>query len=247
LAGVIEAVGKNVTSFKPGDEVFADTGTGFGGHAEYITLRETAAIAMKPENSSFEQAAVVSFGGCTALQFLRDKAGIQKGDKVLIVGASGAVGLAAVQLAKHFGAEVTAVCSAGNHDLVRSLGADHVIDYLTEDFTKHGRLYDIIMDTVGTAPWARCKVSLAKTGRLLLVNGSLGDMLRAGFVSRRNGKMLVPGVAMGTTADLQFLAELVLAGKYVPVIDRTYHLDQIVAAHAYVDTGRKKGSVAITI
>jgi NADPH:quinone reductase-like Zn-dependent oxidoreductase len=247
LAGVIESIGTDVTQFQTGDKVFADTGAGFGAHAEYRALPQGGAIALMPECLGFEQAAVLSFGGVTALQFLRDKGGIQAGDKVLINGASGAVGLAAVQLAHYFGAEVTAVCSQRNHDLVRGLGAKHVIDYNVQDFGENGQNYDLIMDTVGTAPWSRSKSSLTKTGRLLLVHGTLGDMLKAGFVSRRKGKKLVPGVALGNAKDLKILAGLVESGDYSPMINRTFPLDQIVAAHAYVDTGRKRGSVAIIV
>ena len=247
LSGVIEAVGKAVTKFEVGDEIIAYPGAGMGAHAEFLTMAEDAPIAPKPNNLSFEQAAAIPFGGDTALDFLRDKGNIQSGEKVLIVGASGAVGSSAVQLAKHFGAEVTGVCSTANLELVRSLGADHVIDYKTEDFCKNNLLYDIIVDTTGTAPWARSKNSLTSTGRLLLVNGSLCDMLAGGFVSRRHGKKLIPGVANGSAANLRFLVDLVEDGSFKPLIDRSYSLDQIRAAHAHVDTGRKKGSVVISV
>ena len=178
---------------------------------------------------------------------LETKGKIQSGEKVLINGASGAVGTAAVQLAKYFGTEVTGVCSTANLELVKSIGADKVIDYTKEDFTKNGETYDIIMDTVGTAPWSRSKRSLTKTGRVLLVLAGFSETLRAPFVSKANGKKAVAGVAKEAAEDLRFLAELAEAGRFKPVIDRRYPLEQIAEAHAYVDTGRKRGSVVITI
>lgn len=247
LSGVIEAVGEAVTKFSPGDEVIAYPGGRFGGHAEYITLPENAAIAGKPANTSFEQAAAIPFGGDTALDFLRDKGGIESGERVLVNGASGAVGSAAVQIAKSFGADVTGICSGANMDLVRDLGATHVIDYTREDFTANGEKYDIIIDTVGSAPWSRSKPSLAPTGRLLIVSGGLGDMLRASFVSRKGGKKLIVGVANGSAENLRTLVGMVDTGDFSPMIDRCYPLDQIAQAHAHVDTGRKKGSVVISI
>jgi len=170
LAGEIEAVGKAVTRFKPGDQVFAFTGASYGCHAEYRTISEAGMIALKPTNLSFEEAAALSFGGTTALSFLQDKGGIKRGDKVLIVSASGGVGTAAVQIAKHFGAKVTGVCSTANLELVRSIGADKVIDYTTEDFAKNAETYDIILDTTGTTSFSRCGNALKEGGRLLLVN-----------------------------------------------------------------------------
>ncbi len=247
LSGVIEAVGKHVTKFAPGDEVIAYAGGKMRAHAEFIAMPQDAAIAPKPTNLSFEAAAAVAFGGDTALDFLRDKGNIQPGETVLVVGASGCTGSAVVQLAKHFGAHVTGVSSAANLDLVASLGADQVIDYTREDFATNGQHYDIIVDTTATAPWSRVRNSLTPTGRLLMISGSLGDMLRAVFVSRKNGRKLVPGVAMGSAENLRFLVQLVEAGHFKPLIDRSYPLDQIVAAHAHVDTGRKKGSVVISI
>jgi NADPH:quinone reductase-like Zn-dependent oxidoreductase len=247
LSGEIEAVGSDVDRFKPGDKVFAATEGAMGGHAEFQTLRADKAIAPMPKDCGFEQAAVISFGGITALQFLRDKGEIKRGHRVLVNGASGTVGLAAVQLAKHFGAHVSGVCSAGNAQLVRSQGADVVIDYHQQDFTQSGKRYDLILDAAGTAPWSRSKPALTKTGRLLLVNGSLADMLRAPFVSRRRGKRLMAGVAIATAADLHTLADLVAQGVFTPKIDRQFPLSEIVAAHAYVDTGRKKGSVVVSV
>ena len=247
LAGVIEAVGEQVTKFAAGDAVIAYPGGKMRGHAEYIVLPQDAAIAPKPANLSFEAAAAVAFGGDTALDFLRDKGGIEPGETVLVVGASGCTGSAAVQLAKYFGAHVTGICSAANLELVASLGADVVIDYSREDFTKNGRQYDIIVDTTATAPWARVRNSLTPSGRLLVISGSLGDMLRAVFVSRKNGRKLAVGVANGSAENLRFLVDLVEAGHFKPLIERSYPLDQIAAAHAHVDTGRKKGSVVISV
>ena len=190
LSGVITAIGKAVTKFKPGDDVFAFPGVRMGCHAEYRCMAEEAAIALKPANLSEDQAAALSFGGTTALHFLRE-AKLSAGEKVLVNGASGAVGTAAVQLARHFGAEVTAVCSAGNADLVRSLGADHIIDYTTEDFTRNGLVYDVIMDAAGTAPFARSSGSLREGGRLLLVLGGLSDLLRIPWVALMNSRKVM--------------------------------------------------------
>jgi NADPH:quinone reductase-like Zn-dependent oxidoreductase len=180
LAGVVEKAGKAVTRFKTGDEVFAFPGASFGGHAEYRIMSEDGLIALKPANLSFEEAAALSFGGTTALIFLRDKGGIKRGDKVLIVGASGSVGTAAVQIAKHLGAEVTGVCSTANLDLVRSIGADQVIDYTKENFVLRGETYDIVLDTTGTTSFARCGDVLKPGGRLLLVLGFLRTSLGVG-------------------------------------------------------------------
>ncbi|HEX7705231.1 MAG TPA: NAD(P)-dependent alcohol dehydrogenase [Thermoanaerobaculia bacterium] len=246
LSGVITAVGKAVTKFKPGDAVFAFSGIRMGCHAEFKCMSEDAAVALKPANLSHDQAAALSFGGTTALHFLR-AAKLSAGEKVLINGASGAVGTAAVQLAKHFGAEVTAVCSAGNADLVRSLGADHVIDYKTEDFTRNGRVYDVIMDNAGTAPFARSSGSLHERGRLLVVLGGLRDLLSIPWFALTNSRKVIGGTAKEKSSDLRFLADLAERGEFTPVIDRRYRFDEIVEAHRYVDTGRKKGNVVIDL
>ncbi|MEE9454079.1 MAG: NAD(P)-dependent alcohol dehydrogenase [Paracoccaceae bacterium] len=245
LSGVIEAVGKTVSTLSVGDHVIAYPG--FGGHAEYKAMPADGVIALKPDNLSFEEAAALSFGGITALEFLRDKGNIQSGEKVLVIGASGATGSSAVQLARHFGASVSGVCSTANLALVKSLGADKALDYTSEDFSKNGEVYDLIVDTTGTAPWSRCKGSLTKTGRLLVISGSLGDMLKAPFVSRKHGKKLISGVSMGSIENLKFLTDLVETGHFKPLVDRVYPLEQAVQAHAYVDTGRKKGSVVLSI
>ncbi|MCC6995169.1 MAG: NAD(P)-dependent alcohol dehydrogenase [Deltaproteobacteria bacterium] len=246
LAGVIEAVGPGVTRFKPGDQVFAFTGGRYGCHAEYRTMPEDGLLAKKPPNLALDEAASLSFGATNALSFLR-KAGIKPSDQVLILGASGNVGTAAVQLAKHFGAEVTAVCSTPNLDLVRSLGADHVIDYTREDFAQQHNRYDIILDTTGTTTLARCEQSLKQNGRLVAIQGSLSQMLGLQRAPRRTGKKVIAGVATVTPADIDLIAHLAERGTLRPVIDRRYPLEAAAQAHAYVDTGRKRGSVVLSV
>ena len=246
LAGEIEAVGKDVSRFKVGDQVFAFSGAGMGCHAEYKCMPEDGAVALKPPNLTYDEAAPMSFGGTTALDFFR-RGKLKGGERVLVNGASGGVGTAAVQLARHFGADVTGVCSTANLELVRSLGATHVIDYTREDFTRNGETYDVIVDTVGTAPFTRSKNSLKERGRLLLVLGGLPDMLQVPWVSMTSKKRVIAGPAAERTEDLRFLAELAQAGEFRPVIGRRYPFEQIAEAHRYVDTGRKIGSVVITI
>jgi NADPH:quinone reductase-like Zn-dependent oxidoreductase len=247
LAGIVEAVGKAVKRFKVGDEVVAFPGAGYGSHAEYRAMAEDGLIAIKPANLSFDEAAALSFGGLNALKFLRDKASLKKGDKVLIVGASGGVGTAAIQIAKHFGAEVTGVCSTANIELVRSLGASHVIDYTKEDFAKRGETYDIILDTTGTVPFARCDLVLKPGGRLVAVQGTLAQALGIGGPSKASGKKVIAGVVTPRVEDLQFLTKQAEAGVFKPVIDRRYPLERAAEAHAYIDTGRKKGNVVMTV
>ncbi len=246
LAGVVESVGKGVSKFKVGDQVFAYSGAGMGCHAEYKCMPEDGAVALKPANLTYSEAAAISFGGTTALEFFR-RGKLQSGEKVLVNGASGGVGTAAVQLAKHFGAEVTGVCSTANVDLVKSLGANHVIDYTKVDFTEKGETYDVIVDTVGTAPFSRIKGSLREKGRLLLVLGRLPDLLQIPWVSMTSSKRVIGGPVAGRAADLRFLAKLAEQGEFKPVIDRSYPFEQIAEAHRYVDTGRKKGNVIITL
>ena len=247
LAGEVEAVGRAVTRFKAGDQVFAFTGASYGCHAEYRTMAEDGLIALKPANLSFEEAAALSFGGTTALNFLRDKAAIKSGDSVLIVGASGGVGTAAVQIAKHFGAKVTGVCSTANLELVLSIGADKVIDYTSEDFAKNDETYDIILDTTGTTSFSRCENALEHGGRLLLVMASFAQTLGMERPSKASGKKVIAGVAIPRVEDMRLLAELAERGELRPVIDRSYPLEDAAEAHAHVDRGRKRGNVVMTI
>ncbi len=247
LAGEIDAVGASVARFQPGDQVFAFSGgMKLGGHAEYICMPEDGRIEPKPASLAFAQAAALSFGGTTALHFFR-KANLKSGDKVLINGASGSVGSAAVQIARHFGANVTGVCSSANIDLVTSLGASEVIDYRQDNFTKNGKQYDVIMDTVGNAPYGRVKNSLKPGGRLLAVVCGLGGMLRIPFVSLLSNKKIIAGAAAERPEDLKTLAELASSGKFKPVIGRTFPFEQIVAAHREVDSGHKRGNLVIQI
>ncbi|MDQ0805970.1 NAD(P)-dependent alcohol dehydrogenase [Priestia megaterium] len=226
LAGEVEDVGKNVTRFKKGDQLFAMTGMKFGGYAEYICLPEKGTIVVKPENVTHEEAASISFGGTTALHFFR-KGNIQAGQKVLIYGASGAVGTAAVQLASYYGAEVTGVCSAKNSELVKSLGADRVINYQHENFTEKEERYDLIFDAVGKITKNQCQEVLALNGRFVSVEGQ--------------------GITKVQTKDLLLLKKLMEEGQIKSVIDRCYSLEQIPEAHEYVETGHKIGSVVVTL
>jgi NADPH:quinone reductase-like Zn-dependent oxidoreductase len=247
LAGEIEAIGKNVKHFKVGDPVFAGTGTSLGANAAYICLSEEGGVAIKPPNMTYEEAAAVPFG-ITSLIFLRDKGNIQRGQKVLIYGASGALGTAAVQLAKSFGTEVTGVCSTTNLGLVKSLGADEVIDYTKEDLAKSGKTYDIVFDAVGKSPFSGCLESLKPNGIYLrAVHMELSSILQGLWASMTSSKKVIGGVAVGGKEDLIFLKELIEAGKMKSVIDRRYRLEQVAEAHSYVEQGHKKGSVVITV
>jgi len=254
FAGTVEAVGKNVTQFKPGDDVFGGRG---GAFAEYVCRRAVGAVALKPPDISFEQAASINIAGITALQGVRDKGKVQPGQKVLINGASGGVGTFAVQIAKSFGAEVTGVCSGRNIDLVRSLGADHVIDYTKEDFTKGADRYDVIIDNVANHSLSECRSVLAPKGKYVMIGGGgvneqgfmgvlarpLKAMLLSPFVSQQMGMMM----ADSNQKDLAILAELIQSGKMKPVIDRTYKLSEVPDAIRYVEQGHARGKVVVTV
>lgn len=251
LAGEIEAVGKDVKNFKVSDQVFGTTGVALGAHAEFRCLPEDAALVTKPVNMTYDESVAVVEGGLTALPFLRDKAKIQRGQKVLIYGASGSVGTASIQVAKHFGAEVTGVCSTANVELVKSLGADKVIDYTKEDFTKNGQIYDIIFDTVGKKSFSQCKGSLTQNGVYLDAAG-VGTVFPMLWTSKSRGKKAIFAAtglrpASDMAKDLFVIKELIETGKLKPVIDRRYRLEQTAEAHRYVETGRKKGNVIITV
>ncbi len=247
LAGEIEALGRNVNRFKVADQVFAGTGTSLGGHVEYKCLREDGAIALKPANLALEEAAALTFGGTTALFFLRDQGKIKSGHRVLINGASGSIGTAAIQLAKYFGAEVTGICSSANASLVRSLGADHVIDYKAEDYSKSDISYDIIFDTVGKLKYSRSKRVLAANGSFLTAVAGATEFAQMLWTSVVKGRRVRAGIAIERQQDLQLIKEIVELGKLKPVVDRRYPLEQIVEAHRYVDGGHKKGNVVVTM
>lgn len=225
LSGEIEDIGTDVTQFKKGDQVFALTELNLGGYGEYTCVHESGLIALKPTNVTYEEAAVIPFGGTSALHFLR-KGQIKKGKRVLIYGASGSVGTAAIQLAKYFGATVTAICSSSNFDLVTTLGADNVIDYMKEDFTKRGEHYDIIFDAVGKYKKSLCTDALMPNGKYVSVNGMMAKVSKE---------------------DMNLLKQLAETEKLKPVIDRTYRLEEIAEAHIYVEKGHKKGNVSITL
>lgn len=246
LSGVVEAVGKDVVAFKVGDEVIAFGDAAMGCHAEFRTIRADGLVTRKPTNLSFEQAAALSFGGMTMLNFFR-RGGLAGGERVLVNGASGAVGSAAVQLARQFGAHVTGVTGRTNVDLVRSIGAHDAIDYSSEDFTTNGETYDVIVDTVGNAPYSRVKRSLAERGRLLVVLGRFSDLILAPVVGLRGTHRVVAGPVRSRVEDLQLLAAIAEAGEFTPVIDQIFPFERIVDAHRRVETGRKRGSVVVTI
>ncbi len=246
FSGEVESTGKNVTLFKIGEEVFGHTDMSFGTYAEYKCLPQNGSLALKPANISHKEAAVIPFGGTTALHFIK-KANIKQGQKVLIIGASGAVGSAAIQLAKYFGGIVTGVCSTGNVALVKSLGADEVIDYTNEDFTKNGVTYDVIFDTVKTISISRSLKSLNKKGTLILSAGMVKEMLQGLWISKTTNIKVLSGLIKHNAEDIIFLKNLIETGRLKPVIDRTYTLAQVAEAHAYVEKGHKKGNVAIEI
>jgi NADPH:quinone reductase-like Zn-dependent oxidoreductase len=247
LAGEVEGAGKDVKRFKTGDRVVASTGMAGGGHAQYACLPEKGALAIKPDSLSWEEAVAIPFGANTALYYLRDLGKIQAGQELLIIGASGSIGSAGVQLAKHFGTTVTAVCSGANVEMVKSLGADKVIDYTNEDFTKNAETYDLIFDVVGATTFDRCQNSLKPKGVFLPCIMGLTDMVRILWTSIPGGKKIKGGVAINNLERMNFIAELAAAGKLKPVIDRSYPLEQIAEAFKYVEQGHKKGNVVITV
>lgn len=246
VAGEVEAVSKAVSNYKPGDKVFGSSGMAFGAHAEYVAVTEDAVLALKPDNISHEEAAAIPFGATAAMHFLR-LANIQPGQKVLVYGASGALGTIGVQLAKNFGAEVTAVCSSSNFELMLSLGADKVIDYTKEDFTNNRGHYDVVFDTLGKSPLRKTLKSLTKDGQVLLANAEMGTMIGGAVRSMFSKKKIVSGVIKETSEDMNFFKQLLESGKLKAVIDRIYTLKQAVEAHTYVDKGHKKGNVILAI
>ena len=246
FSGEVESVGSKVSLFNVGDQVFGHTDMRLGAYAEYICLPEHGSLALKPASISHNEAAAIPFGGVTALHFIR-KANIKANQKVLVVGASGAVGSAAVQLAKSYGAIVTGVCSTANIDLVKSIGADKVIDYTKEDFMQNGEIYDLIFDTVNTIPVARAAKSLAKNGIMILSAAGMSEMLQGFWISKTNNIKVLTGVISHTSEGIIFLRQLIESGKFKPVIDRTYPLEQIAEAHAYAEKGHKKGNIVISI
>jgi NADPH2:quinone reductase len=247
LAGEVESTGKDVKKFKKGDQVVASTGLAGGGHAQYACVSEDGAVALKSVSLNWEEAVAIPFGANTALYFLRDLGKIQAGQELLIIGASGSIGLAGVQLAKHFGAIVTAVCSGANVDLVKSLGADRVIDYTKEDFTSSVNTYDLIFDVVGATSFRRCRHALKPHGIFLQNIMGFSGMVGILWTSIGGGKKLKGGVAMDSPARMNVIADLVVAGKLRPVIDRSYPLERIAEAFTYVERGHKKGNVVITV
>jgi len=246
LAGEIESVGKDVKLFQEGDQVFGTTGMSAGAYAEYMCLPEEGVLAIKPANMTYEEAATVPIGGLEALHFLR-KGNIQSGQMVLVNGAGGSIGTFAVQLAKYFGAEVTCVDSTRKLDMLRSIGADQVIDYTQEDFTKTGQTYDIIFDVIGKSSFSRSVRSLKQNGYYLLANPGLSQRVRGLWTSMISSKKVITALTRPKTEDLIFLKELIEAGKIKSVIDRRYPLGKIAEAHSYVEKGHKKGNVVITV
>jgi len=246
LAGEVEAVGKDVTRFKKGDQVFGYPGQGMGAYAEYLCMPENGPITIKPNNMTFEEAAVIPYGAIMALNLLR-KANMQPGQKVLINGASGGIGSAAVQIAKHFGAEVTGVCGTPRLAFVKSLGADHVIDYTKEDFTKNGKTYDVIFDILGKSSFSQSKKSLTPNGIQLFASFKTPQLVQMLWTSKFSRQKVICAMAPGSLEDLLAVKELIEAGKIKSIIDKQFPLEQVAAAHAYVEKGLAQGKVVITV
>ncbi|MCA9910021.1 MAG: NAD(P)-dependent alcohol dehydrogenase [Anaerolineae bacterium] len=245
FAGEVEAVGSAVTRFKPGDQVFGYPTSSFGAYAEYLCMAETASVMLKPANMTYEEATTVPYGALTALNLLK-KVDIQPGQKVLINGASGSIGSAALQLAKSYGAHVTAVCGTPRLEYVKALGAGRVIDYTQEDFTRNGETYDVIFDILGKTSFARCKRSLKPNGRLLYASFKLRQLFQMLWTSIRGGKRVICALALSKQADLARIRELVEAGKIKAILDRCYPLEQAAEAHRYAESGQKRGNIVIT-
>jgi NADPH:quinone reductase-like Zn-dependent oxidoreductase len=247
LAGEVEEIGTEVINFKVGDQVFGTTEPHYGAHAEYVCLPEDAVLAPKPNNMTYEEAATVPVIGNTALHFVRDLGGVQPGQQILINGASGGIGTFAVQIAKNLGAEVTGVCSGKNLELVKSLGADHVIDYTQEDYTQSGQTYDVIFDAVGKSSFSRCKGALKENGLYLHTLPKFSVFMMILWTSIRGGKKVMMEGAPAMHKNLLDLKEMIEAGKLRTVIDKTYPLEEIVEAFKYVEGGHKRGNVAIKV
>lgn len=247
FSGVIEAVGDDVANYQPGDAVIGFPGAGFGAHAEFITMPADGKLTVKPENISFADAAAIPFGATTAYDFLVNKAQLQAGQTMLINGASGSVGSACVQIAKHFGAQVTAVCSGKNAEIMRDLGADRVIDYRTQNVVEKGITYDMVIDTVATLPWVQAQHAIQPGGKMVLIAGKTSDMLFGSLKAAMKRKKLIGGVASERREVLEAVVTLAAKGAFRPVIDRKYMFADMKAAHAHVDTGRKRGNVVISV
>lgn len=246
FAGIVEATGRDVKRFRKGDPVFGYRGQSMGTYAEYLCMPEDGLVARKPANMTFEQAAVVSYGTLTALNLLRH-VNVQPGQKVLINGASGGIGSAAIQLAKYFGAEVTAVCGTQRIEFVKSLGADHVIDYTKEDFTQNGETYNLIFDVPGKSSFSRCRDSLKPDGRILYASFKMKQLFEMLWTSRTDGRKVICALSGEKLEDLLFIKELIEAGKIKSIVDRCYPMEEVAEAHRYVESGQKRGSVVITL
>lgn len=247
FSGVIEAVGDNVTNYQPNDAVIGFPGASFGAHAEFVAMPADGKLVKKPENISFEEAAAIPFGGTTAYDFLVNKAKLKAGERLMINGASGSVGSACVQIAKHFGAQVTAVTSGKNAQMIQSLGADRVIDYQTETVIEAGVTYDMVVDTVGTLPWASAQNAVRVGGKMVLIAGKTSDMLLGRLRAAMKGKTMIDGVASENRNVLAAVVNLAAQDAFKPVIDRSYAFDQMKTAHVLVDSGRKRGNVVVSV
>ena len=246
FAGEVEAAGNKVTLFKKGDQVFGYRGPAFGANAEYLCMRENGLVALKPVNMTFDEAATVPYGALTALNLLR-KANIQRGQKILISGASGGIGSYAIQLAKHYGAEVTGVCGTPRVALVKALGASHVIDYTKEDFTQNRKTYDVIFDVLGKSSFSRCQNSLTENGIYLLASFKMPQLWQMLTTSMRGGKKVICALSSETPADLLYIKELVEAGEIKTIIDKRFPLEQTADAHRYMEAGQRVGNVVIVV